>query len=154
MARAISSLPVPVSPQMSTVESVGATVSDLMQHALQRRRLADDLLEVVLGADLVLEIDLLRRELVLELGDLLERERVLDRERHLLRRPRRAAPRPRSVNGSPPSRPIAERAEPAVVHRQRHAAHRLDALGEQQARDLGRMRLEVRALEAHRACPP
>src|SRR5207302_2619373 len=57
----------------------------LVEHALQRRGLADDLLEVVLGADLVLQVDLLRRELVLELGDLLERERVVDGERHLLR---------------------------------------------------------------------
>src|SRR5579862_6416421 len=49
---------------------------DLVQDLLQRRRLPDDLLEVVVGADLVFEIDLLRRELVLQLRDLLERERV------------------------------------------------------------------------------
>ena len=55
----------------------------------------DDLLEVVLGPDLVLEVDLLRRELVLERGDLLERERVLDRERDLVRDRREQLARPR-----------------------------------------------------------
>src|SRR5207245_8524176 len=33
----------------------------LVQHALQRRRVADDLLEVVVGTAVVLEVDVLRR---------------------------------------------------------------------------------------------
>src|ERR1700676_4885343 len=43
MARAISSLPVPVSPLTRTLESVGATF--ISKHSLQRRRGADDLFE-------------------------------------------------------------------------------------------------------------
>ena len=57
---------------------------DLLQHLPERRALADDLLEVVLGADLVLEIQLLRVELLLQLGNLLEREPVLHRDGDLL----------------------------------------------------------------------
>ena len=45
MARAMSSLPVPVSPAMSTVESVGATIAMLVSSGLQRGRGTDDLLE-------------------------------------------------------------------------------------------------------------
>ena len=118
----------------------------LVQHAFQRRGLTDDVLEVVLGADLVLEVDLLRGELVLELGDLLERERVLDREGDLARsgdQELRVAIGERL--GAEPA--DAECPQPAVVHRERHAAHRLDAFGEQHAADVGLERREIRTLE-------
>src|SRR5438876_2269562 len=118
----------------------------LVQHAFQRRGLTDDVLEVVLGADLVLEVDLLRGELVLELGDLLERERVLDREGDLARsggQELRVAIGERL--GAEPA--DAERPQPAVVHRERHTAHRLDAFGEQGAPDIGHERREIRTPE-------
>ena len=122
---------------------------DLLQHAPQRPRVADDLLEVVLRPDLLLEVDVLRRDLVLELGDPLERERVLDREGDLvghgaeqlgvLRREGLAA-EPADV----------QRAEPVVANRQREAAHRRDALGQQPLNELAREPLEIGALEAQR----
>ena len=83
IARAMSSLPVPVSPQIMTVESVGATVSTSLSDLLQRRALADDLLEVVL--ELALEVELLARDLVLEGLDLAEGKCVLDGGRDLVR---------------------------------------------------------------------
>ena len=85
IARAISSLPVPVSPWMSTVESVGATISTCWSTCCSARALADDLLEVVVRPDLLFEVELLRAQLLLELGDLLVREAVLDGDRDLLR---------------------------------------------------------------------
>ena len=42
IARATSSLPVPLSPGMKTVASVGATFSMVCEHGAHRRRLADD----------------------------------------------------------------------------------------------------------------
>ena len=124
----------------------------LVQRALQRGRVADDLLEVVVGADLLLEVDLLGRELVLERGDLLERERVLDREGHLLR------DRRDEISSSCGERLAAEpadaeRAQPAVVHRERHAAHRLDPLREQQAGDLRRQSLQIARATAGSGVP-
>ena len=50
----------------------------LAEDALERRAFADDLLEVVLGADFLFEVELLLRQLVLELGDLLIGQSVLD----------------------------------------------------------------------------
>ena len=58
MARAISSLPVPVSPVMSTEASVGPT-AHMVEHGGQRRAAADDLLEVVDGLDFFLQIEVL-----------------------------------------------------------------------------------------------
>ena len=103
---------------------------DLREDGLQRRRLADDLFEVVLAAQLVLEVDLLERELVAQRRDLLERERVLDRERDLTGRCRED----RHVVVAERLAPQAaddDRADavPARAHRQE--ARRLDAeLGE------------------------
>ena len=83
-ARAMSSLPVPVSPRMSTVETVGATVSTCFS---TRRRAAlspDDLPKVVLGAGLLLQVSVLLGELVLEVLNLLEGQGVLDGHGHLV----------------------------------------------------------------------
>ena len=67
---------------------------DLLQHLPERRALADDLLEVVLGADLVFEVELLGAQLLLQLRDLLET-------------PARSPPR--SPSAAPP--------DPAAPHR-------------------------------------
>src|SRR3984957_5859429 len=73
MARAISSLPVPVSPSSSTVESLGATVST------SSRAVANDVLEVHLAADFFFEVELFLGELVFELRNLVIYHRVLNR---------------------------------------------------------------------------
>ena len=57
---------------------------DLLEHPAQGGALADDLAEVVLGADLLLQVDLLLGELVLERLDLLEGQGVLDGHGHLV----------------------------------------------------------------------
>ena len=62
IARAISSLPVPVSPLISTVASVGGHPADLVEHRQQRRGSADDLLEVVDRLELFLEVEVLLLE--------------------------------------------------------------------------------------------
>ena len=64
----------------------------LLQHAAQRLALADDLFELQLAADFVFEIQLLLRELVLQVGDFAERQRVFDGDRHLARDLRRETP--------------------------------------------------------------
>jgi len=58
---------------------------NLFEHLLQGATVADDLLEVVRGLNFFLEIDLFFGELILERGNLPERERVLHRNRNLLR---------------------------------------------------------------------
>src|SRR5579863_1754141 len=80
MARAISSFPVPVSPLISTVESVGATCSTLRRTA---RTVADDFFEVVLGANLFLEVDVFLLQPRFQPRDLFVGFHVLDRQRHL-----------------------------------------------------------------------
>ena len=57
---------------------------DLLQDLAQGGALADDVAEVVLGADFLLQIRLLLGELVLERLDLLERQGVLDGDGHLV----------------------------------------------------------------------
>ena len=57
---------------------------DLLQHPAQGGALADDLAEVVLGADLLLQVGILLGELVLERLDLLEGQGVLDGHGHLV----------------------------------------------------------------------
>ena len=57
---------------------------DLLQHPPQRRALADDLLEVVLRADLFFQVELLLGQLVFQLGDLPIGLRVLHRNGDLL----------------------------------------------------------------------
>jgi hypothetical protein len=107
----------------------------LLQGVVKRGAVADDLLERALGPDLALEIQPLRRELVLELRDLPVRHRVGDRDRdlagHLLderhgRRRERAG-----LDASD-----GEHAERVVADDQRHAAHRVDA---HLAEDSGRL---------------
>jgi hypothetical protein len=67
MARATSSLPDPVSNQHRRVRWRDSL--DLAQHTRERPASADDLLELELAADLVFEIELLARELGVELLD-------------------------------------------------------------------------------------
>ena len=57
---------------------------DLLEDPAQGGALADDLPEVVLGADLLLQVGLLLGELVLERLDLLEGQGVLDGHGHLV----------------------------------------------------------------------
>ena len=73
MARANTSLPVPVSPLISTVASVGATVSICRRTALEHGAVADDLFEVVLGANLVFEVRVFLRQLLLRFLNFRER---------------------------------------------------------------------------------
>ena len=66
---------------------MGATVSTCFRTAFERAALADDLLEAVVGADLVFEVDLLLRQARVELLDALVGERVFERDGHLRRPP-------------------------------------------------------------------
>ena len=55
----------------------------LLEGGFQRAALADDLLEAVVGADLVFEVDLLLLEALIQLFDALVGERVVERDGHL-----------------------------------------------------------------------
>jgi hypothetical protein len=66
MARAISSLPVPVSPVTRTVESVWRDLGDACEHQIQGGRDAHDLLEHGCLVNFVAERDVLSEELVLQ----------------------------------------------------------------------------------------
>ena len=55
----------------------------LLQNGLQRAALADDLLEAVVGADFVFEVDLLFRQARVQLLDALVGKRVFERDGHL-----------------------------------------------------------------------
>ena len=80
MARATSSLPVPVSPVISTVESVAATRADPLQHVAQPGGGPDDPARRRRGrGDLLAQGEVLVLEQGPELLDLLEGERVRDR---------------------------------------------------------------------------
>src|SRR6185369_13039359 len=63
----------------------GCDCLDVLQHTLQHRARSDDLLEVVLRANLFFEIELLLLELVLQRFDLVVRKRILDGNRDLFR---------------------------------------------------------------------
>ena len=75
MARASSSLPVPVSPWISTVASVGRDGLNLLQHLAQARAFANDVFKAVLEIDLLFEILLLLGQPVAQLGNLPEDQR-------------------------------------------------------------------------------
>ena len=77
MAPAISSLPVPVSPRMSTVELLLATLRTTREHLVEGRTAADDALEVV-------GLLLLVAEVVELVAEPLELERLFDLDLHLL----------------------------------------------------------------------
>ena len=81
----MSSLPVPVSPWISTVESVGATISTCCSACLSSGLSPTISLEVVVRANFLFEIELLFAQLFLELGDFPIGQAVLDRDGHLLR---------------------------------------------------------------------
>ena len=123
----MSSLPVPVSPRMSTVEPVGATVSTCLR---TRRRAAlspDDILEVVLGASLLLQVGLLLGELVLQRRDLLEGQGVLDGHGHLVGNELQEAHVRRIVGGRLLAREH-QRAQPPPGGGQRKPAEALDSI--------------------------
>ena len=62
----------------------GSDGLDLLEDTAQGGALADDIPEVVLGADLFLQVGILLGELVLERLDLLKGQRVLDGHGHLV----------------------------------------------------------------------
>src|SRR5690242_867390 len=84
MARAINSLPVPVSPSSRTVEALGATVSTNC-NVLERGAAPYDLLEIDLTTDFLFKIELLLSQLVLELGNLPVCQRVFNCDCYLPR---------------------------------------------------------------------
>src|SRR6516225_2468588 len=57
---------------------------DLVEDGTKGFAMADDLFEAVLGSDFVFKIQLLLRELVLEVGDLAIGEGIVHRDRHLV----------------------------------------------------------------------
>jgi hypothetical protein len=69
MARAISSLPVPVSPRIQHGGIEWRHGIYLGQHKLKRRTFCDDLLEVQHGADFILQVKLFLFQLVREFAD-------------------------------------------------------------------------------------
>ena len=80
----MSSLPVPLSPRMSTVEPVGATVSASLR---TRRRAALSPMsspKLCSVRNLLLQVGVLLGELVLECLDFLEGDGVLDGHGHLV----------------------------------------------------------------------
>ena len=126
----MSSLPVPVSPRISTVDDVGATVSTCARTAFSAGDSPTISSKSYSAPHLVLEVDLLERELVAQRRDLLERERVLDRERDLTGRCREN----RHVVVAERLAPQAaddDRADAAPARAHRQEARRLDPeLGE------------------------
>jgi hypothetical protein len=56
---------------------------DLAEDRVERLATADDLFEPVLAPDFVFQIQLLLRELILEVGDLTICNRIFDRDRYL-----------------------------------------------------------------------
>ena len=108
---------------------VGGDRLDLVQDPAQRGALPDDVLEVMSGADLLFEVDLLLRELVLEGCDLAIRQRVLDRHGHLVGDPCQEF---QVVGTEGHLRPSGEAqdAEDVIPAHERQDAHGLDALGQ------------------------
>ena len=74
----------PVSPRIEDGGVGRGDRLDLLEHPAQGGALPDDLAEVVLGADLLFQVGLLLRELILESLDLLEGEGILDCEGDLI----------------------------------------------------------------------
>ena len=102
---------------------------DLLQHLPERRALADDLVEVVLRANLVFEVQLFGAQLLLQLRDLSKRQPVLHGDRYLLRHltqqlhiVRREGVRPFAAE--------VQRPERAIAREDRHAADGLVPLSD------------------------
>src|SRR5947208_13136506 len=83
MARAISSFPVPVSPKMRVVASLGATVLACASTRLRGATLSYDLLEVELRADLIFQIKLLFGKLIGEVCNLAIGSGIIEGDRDL-----------------------------------------------------------------------
>ncbi len=79
MARAISSLPVPLSPVISTVDRVGATLRTIVEHLLHRRAVADNVVDVERAIQLAAQPLVVAMEFTLG-----------EQAANLARRPRRA----------------------------------------------------------------
>ena len=92
IARATSSLPVPVSPRSSTVDVVGATCSTFASTSRSAGALADDVAEVELAVQLLVQVagvlGELRREPPVLAQQVEALDRVLQDAAHLLRVPR------------------------------------------------------------------
>ena len=86
MARAINSFPVPVSPKMSTVASLAATVLAWDRTRLQRRAVSHDLFKVKFGTDLLLQVEFFAGQLVREIRDFAIGASIVQRNCHLRRR--------------------------------------------------------------------
>ena len=99
---------------------------DFAQHAGERAASPDDLLELVLAADLVLEVQLLARQLRVQLLDALVRKRIAKGDRDLTghARQQRELPRRERIVREGPE---VQRAEHAVRRREGHRAGRSDA---------------------------
>ena len=134
MARATSSLPVPVSPRMSTVEPRHARRFDETEDVLHRRRRADQIGMAVVAHDLAAENRHAVLQRALRGADLLVQTSILDRDRHVLRQG-------------------VEKAQ-VVVRERRHAraaqlqaaddaALRAQRSGEQAARDHARLHVDT-----------
>jgi len=85
MARAISSLPVPVIAGDEHGRVRGCDLLDLAKERQERWAIADQLGEVVLTVDFLLEVDALALVAILECCDLLVSPHVLDGQRDLVR---------------------------------------------------------------------
>ena len=82
-ARATNSLPVPVSPKISTVASLGATVVHLIENLFKGGTVADDFSEGTIGADLAFEIFFLFHQTLFQDFDLSRSSMVLQRHSQL-----------------------------------------------------------------------
>ena len=131
------------------MESGGGDGLNLLQHPAEGGALPDDLAEVVLGADLLLEVGILLGELVLERLDLpegrldlLESQGVLDRHGHLIGDKLKEARVRRLVDGRLPGRED-QRAQPPPGRCQREPAETLESMRPhpfQQLRPAARLR--------------
>ncbi len=83
MARAISPLPVPVSPRMQNRSIAGGDDGNLIQHLLQSRALANDLLKMKLGAGFTFQMALILLQSAPQPFDLAGGPRVLQSDREL-----------------------------------------------------------------------
>src|SRR5579883_1099219 len=84
MARAISSLPVPVSPRIRTVASVGATVSTCFKMRFSAE-LSPTISSKLFRLEFVLEVEFFLRQLILRLGNAAKSQSIVYRNRHLIR---------------------------------------------------------------------
>ena len=124
----MSSLPVPVSPADEHGGVGGGDGFDLLQHPAQGGAPADHLVEVVFGADLFFQVDLLLVQFVLERLDLFEGQGVLHGHGHLVGDLLEKI-QVRGVIGPRLPGPEHERAQPAPRRGEGQAAQAVDPKG-------------------------